>query len=144
MIRKYESKDVEVVMEIWRQASTQAHSFLNAEFVVKAEDDLRNIYLSATETWVYEMDGDVVGFISMLNNEIGGLFVLPYFQGKGIGSALVDFVATKFSEVEVEVFDRNSIGRAFYDKYGFKLIKTYFHMESNETIKRLNFVKSAV
>lgn len=139
MIRKYESKDVEVVMEIWRRASTQAHSFLNAEFVVKAEDDLRNIYLPATETWVYEIDGNVVGFISMVDNKIGGLFVLPQFQGKGIGSALVDFVATKFSELEVEVFERNLIGITFYDKYGFVPRKSYMHDESGEVVRKLTY-----
>jgi putative acetyltransferase len=104
---------------------------------VQAQRDLRKVYLPATETWVYEMDDDVVGFISMLNNEIGGLFVLPHFQGKGIGSALADFVASKFSVLEVEVFDKNFIGSAFYDKYGFKVVKNYFHNESNELVNRL-------
>lgn len=143
MIRKYTSNDVESVVDVWSQASVQAHSFLSPEFVVKAQRDLRKVYLPVTETWVYEIDDNIVGFISMLNNEIGGLFVLPQFQGKGIGAALVNFVASKFSELEVEVFDRNSIGRGFYEKYGFKLVKIYFHNESNETVRRLSFVRIA-
>lgn len=141
MIRKYESKDLEVVMSIWRQASTLAHSFLEPLFVLKAEHDLRSIYLLKTETWVYEVNGVIVGFVSMLNNEIGGLFVLPYFQGKGIGSSMVNFVGDLFPELEVEVFERNVIGRGFYEKYGFRLVKIYFHKESNETVRRLNFVR---
>lgn len=140
MIRKYTSNDVESVVDVWSQASVQAHSFLSPEFVVKAQRDLRKVYLPATETWIYEKEGEVVGFISMLNNEIGGLFVLPQFQGKGIGSALVNFVAIKFLELEVEVFDKNSIGRAFYDKYGFRPVKNYTHDETGEIVRRLKFV----
>lgn len=140
MIRKYTSNDVESVVDVWSQASVQAHSFLSPEFVVKAQRDLRKVYLPATETWIYEKEGEVVGFISMLNNEIGGLFVLPQFQDKGIGSALVNFVAIKFLELEVEVFDKNSIGRAFYDKYGFRPVKNYTHDETGEIVRRLKFV----
>jgi putative acetyltransferase len=143
MIRKYTSNDVEAVIDVWREASVQAHSFLNPEFVVKTQRDLRDIYLQVTETWIYEINGAVVGFISMLNNEIGGLFVLPHLQGQGIGSALVNFVSSKFSELEVEVFDRNSIGRAFYDRYGFSPIKSYTHDESGEVVRRLKYVMSA-
>jgi len=137
MIRKYESKDLEVVMSIWRQASTLAHSFLEPLFVLKAEQDLRSIYLLKTETWVYEVNGAAVGFISMLNNEIGGLFVLPQFQGKGIGSALVGFVEKDFLELVVEVFERNFIGRAFYEKSDFKLMEISIHAPSGEAVLRL-------
>ena len=73
----------------------------------------------------------------MIDNEIGGLFVLPSHHSKGIGTQLVDFMRVKHESLEVEVFEKNHIGRAFYDKYGFRKIKDYFHAESNNEVWRL-------
>ena len=100
---------------------------------------MTKFYIPDSETWVYEIDHSIVGFISMLDTEIGGLFVLPTNHSKGIGTKLVDFINKKHLELEVEVFEKNSIGRAFYDKYGFKKIKKYSHKESGHEVLRLKF-----
>ena len=47
--------------------------------------------------------------------------------------------STQLSNNTVQVFKQNKIGRAFYDKYGFKLIKEYFHEESKQDLLRLKF-----
>ena len=49
----------------------------------------------------------------------------------------MNFVIEFHNELEVEVFERNKIGRAFYDKYGFTLIKKFTHDESGEKVLRL-------
>jgi len=69
----------------------------------------------------------------------GGLFVMPNKHSKGIGTQLVNFVRELHNELEVEVFEKNVIGGAFYAKYGFTKIKQYSHTESNSGIFRLNF-----
>lgn len=137
MIRKHKEKDLEDIINIWYQASTLAHPFLDSTFVKKVEKDMRNIYIPNSETWVYEKNNSVIGFISMTENEIGGLFVLPNNHSKGIGTKLVDFISKVHKELEVEVFEKNIIGRAFYDKYGFKQIKKFTHTESNNEVLRL-------
>jgi putative acetyltransferase len=139
MIRKYIEKDIEEIMNVWIQASNLAHPFLDYAFAEKSENDIRNIYMPIAETWVYEENNSVIGFISMIGNEIGGLFVLPDSQSNGIGTKLVDFILHIHKELEVEVFEKNVIGRAFYDKYGFEQIKKYFHTESNNEVLRLKF-----
>ncbi|PSL12999.1 hypothetical protein CLV88_1361 [Shimia abyssi] len=40
-------------------------------------------------------------------------------------------------EVEVEVFEQNTVGRRFYDIYGFQQIGSSFHKATGETILRL-------
>jgi len=137
MIRKYHSEDLEAVIDIWYASSSIAHPFLDPTFVEKLKSDMRSIYMPNAESWVYEEDNSIMGFISMLDNEIGGLFVLPDKQSRGIGSSLVDFVSQSHSALEVEVFKKNSIGRAFYEKYGFKLQKQYFHEASSNEVLRL-------
>ena len=142
MIREYNEKDIQTVFNIWYQASTIAHPFLNSVFVEKAKKDMYEIYIPNSKTWVFEEDEIVVGFIGMMGNEIGGLFVYPQHQSKGIGTKLVGFISNKFDELEVEVFKKNKKGRAFYDKYGFKLMNEYVHEETGEGILRMKFTKS--
>lgn len=139
MIRKHTEKDLEAIIKIWYNASTLAHPFLETTFVEKVKKDMREIYIPNSETWIFEENNIIIGFISMLDNEIGGLFVLPNHHSKGIGTQLVNFVKKLHNELEVEVFEKNSIGRSFYDKYGFKLINQYTHTESNNEVLRLNF-----
>lgn len=140
MIRKHNEQDLEQIINIWCQSSTLAHPFLNSSFVEKVKSDMTNIYIPNSETWIYEVDNSIVGFISMLNNEIGGLFVIPNQLSKGIGTKLVNFVKKEHSELEVEVFEKNKIGRAFYNKYGFKRIKKYSHKESGFKVLRLKHI----
>lgn len=139
MIRKREEKDNDAMVNIWYQASSLAHPFLGADFVEKEKKNISDIYIPNTETWVFEDNGAVIGFISMLGSEIGGLFVLPNNHLKGIGTRLVNFVKGLHRELEVEVFEKNVIGRAFYEKYGFVQIKKYYHEESKNDILRLQY-----
>lgn len=137
MIRKHQEQDLKTIINIWEKSSALAHPFLSSAFVEKVKSDMTNLYIPNSETWVYEIENSIVGFISMVENEIGGLFVLPSNHSKGIGTKLVDFIRNEHSNLEVEVFEKNHIGRAFYNKYGFEKIKQYYHEESGNNVLRL-------
>lgn len=123
MIRLYKDQDTAAVIALWRAASDLAHPFLSKQFQDRAEILTRDIYLKMAETWVYEVDGAVVGFIGLLEMEqiwhIGGLFVRPDWHGQGVGRALVDHAAKLKGQLSVDVFVDNAIGRGFYKAYGF-------------------------
>ncbi len=137
MIRKHVENDLDQIMKVWYESSTWAHPFLNSEFVEKVKSDMRSMYIPNSETWVYESDAKVVGFISMIGEEIGGLFVLQEYHSKGIETQLVNFVREFHDKLEVEVFKRNKIGRSFYNKYGFTPYKEFMHEPSGEVVLRL-------
>ena len=137
MIRKYKSADLEDMLNTWEAASAVAHPFLSEEFIEQERHNIPNVYVPMAETWVWEVDGRVVGFIALIGNEVGAIFVEPEFQGGGIGRALMDRARDLRGELEVEVFTANAIGRAFYDKYGFELMHEKIHEPSGFEVMRL-------
>ena len=137
-IRSYQPADVDDVVEIWRAAAAIAHPFLKPEFVAKEAEQIRNIYVSLSKISIWQDETGSQGYIAMIENEIGGLFVRPEAQRRGIGMELVHYVASSHETLEVEVFERNPIGRAFYEKAGFSdLLQTYEHQETGEVVLRL-------
>ena len=139
MIRRYEARDAEQVLDAWESASRLAHDFLDDAFFREERARIRDVYLLSTETWVWEEEGRVVGFVSLLGNEVGGLFVHPNAQRRGVGRALVDRARELKGSLELDVFERNSTGRAFYARYGFVEIGRHVHPGTGETELRLRF-----
>lgn len=130
MIRKYEEKDLAQLLAAWYSASKLAHSFLSEDFFEQERKDIATIYLPKAETWVYELDGVVVGFISLLGNEVGGIFVAAKAQRHGIGRALMDHAKSIRDVLELDVFKDNLIGRKFYESYGFSEVAEHVHEET--------------
>ncbi|WP_375242659.1 N-acetyltransferase [Lacinutrix sp.] len=139
MIRKYNEIEIPTLVDIWEQASRIAHPFLNDEFTQMVKKAMREMYLPNSDTWVYEESNTIIGFISMAENEIGGLFVNPKNHSNGIGTSLVNHMKQFHKELEVEVFEQNKIGMPFYKKFGFKIINEYIHEESNHKVIRMKY-----
>jgi putative acetyltransferase len=137
MIRKYKEEEIPKLLNIWESAALIAHPFLSNEFHEMVKGAMKDIYLPNSDTWVFEENGGIIGFISMMKNEIGGLFVDPKYHSKGIGTSLVNHMNQFHDILEVEVFEENKIGKPFYEKYGFKVIKEYVMKETNQKVLRM-------
>ena len=142
MIRAYRSSDGSSVLDVWEAASAVAHPFLPKDFVSAERRSIAEVHLPAAETWVWAVGEQVVGFIAMLGDEIGGLFVDPDHHGRGIGRALVDHVGASRERLEVEVFRDNHLGRAFYAAYGFIEDHEGIHSATGLPVLRLSLTKS--
>lgn len=136
-IRRYRAEDLEPVMVAWRWANALAHPFLSEAYVAQVEREVRDIYVPNAETYVLEEDGEVVGFIALLENEIGGLFLDPTKHGRGYGKALVDHAFAMKGPLKVDVFRDNKVGRAFYERYGFGLVTEATHEPSGQVVRKL-------
>jgi GNAT superfamily N-acetyltransferase len=76
---------------------------------------------------VAEVDGGVVGIASVGPHEdylvLWKLYVLPEYQGKGIGSALVESVVAAATgvhrEIRISYLEGNTLAEAFYRGKGF-------------------------
>ena len=68
------------------------------------------------------IDGKLAGFISMLGNVVGAMYVDPAYHRRGVGRALLDIPKAIHESLEVDVFEKAGAVRAFYEKHGFKEI----------------------
>ena len=137
MIRPYHPDDIPAILDIWYQATILAHPFLEAAFLAQEKENIQNIYLPNTKSWVYEESGKPIGFISMIDNEIGAIFLYPDYHGQGIGTKLIEFVHSFNKVLEVEVFANNKIGVPFYQNYGFEIMHEHIHEATNHLLYRM-------
>jgi putative acetyltransferase len=134
IIRKFEHSDTEELVKIWYNASVIAHSFIDKEMWESHKEELRNKYLPIAETWVAEESGSLIGFISLLENYVGGLFVAPTKQGLGVGTKLIEQARLEKGHLNVGVYDKNIDARRFYTKNGFTYISEEVQPETGEIV----------
>jgi putative acetyltransferase len=75
--------------------------------------------MPAADITVAEQGGVAIGFIALLDDLIGGLFVHPSAHRHGAGQALIANALTRKGRLEVEVYEANLGARAFYAACGF-------------------------
>lgn len=139
IVREYQPEDLNGVLAAWESATRLAHPFLSEDFLEQERYNIPNLYLPNAETWVIEQDQQVIGFIALLGNEVGAIFVDPKHHGTGAGRALMDQARELRGNLEVEVFAANTIGRRFYERYGFLPLSESVHEPTGKTLLRLQF-----
>ena len=139
IIRPHTVQDHAAIVEVWMAASRIATPFLSERFMAEERERIRSMWLPRAETWVAEHEGAVAGFISLIGHEVGGLFVHPDHQGRGIGRALMDHAVRLRGSLFLDVFEDNAIGRRFYDRYGFRLVREHVHEETGRNQLRLTY-----
>lgn len=138
-IRQYQESDLEAVLSSWETATRLAHPFMTDEFIAQERVNVAKIYMPNTDTWVVEIEGRVEGFIALMENEVGAIFLQPEFHGKGFGKSLMDKAKELHGNLEVEVFKENMIGRNFYSQYGFQTVEEKMHEPTGQQVLRLKF-----
>lgn len=131
MIRKLRNEDIEKVMKIWKDSTIKAHDFISKEYWENNYDVVKNTYIPMSETFIYEIENKIKGFISVINNEfIGALFVDINCQGLGVGSELINYIVKEYNKLSLAVYKENKNAVEFYISKGFKIIKEQIDEET--------------
>jgi GNAT superfamily N-acetyltransferase len=139
MIRRMTQRDIPAVQHVARESWHATYAGIIPKHV--QDDFLHNAYsdeqmvrrLQHSHLWVAEKDGEVVGYANFSpvtdgKVELGAIYLLPAYQGQGIGTALLNRGLQELldvKEVWVNVEKQNRIGRTFYEAKGFQLIKEF-------------------
>lgn len=108
--------------ESWRASH---RSFCTPEFVAAHTPEVQTAYLrremAAGKDVYLLIDGEAAGIVSVWGNVIENLYVLPELQGRGYGTALLEFAAGKCAGVPtLWVLSNNENALYLYRKRGFR------------------------
>lgn len=110
------------VIEIWLDASARAHDFVDRQFWQSKVGEMKDVYIPASETYVYEDEEGIKGFFSLCENTLAAVFVAPEHQGEGVGRKLIQKAKDLRGELELRVYKDNGKAVRFYEMCGFKCV----------------------
>lgn len=118
MIREFQMSDTEQVMKLWLSGNIDAHSFVPEKYWRSHFDEVQKALLQA-KVFVCDIDGNIKGFIGLMNEYIAGIFVGENCRSTGIGTQLLTYVKEKYDTLSLSVYQQNSRAVAFYQREGF-------------------------
>ena len=119
VIRPATGDDIDEMVGIWLVSSRLAHGFIPFEFWQSHVDDMKNVYLPQSDSFVIESDGVIVGFLSLLADGLEALFISPECQKQGYGKRLLQFAKTRSAHLSLCAYKENANAVGFYSSQGF-------------------------
>lgn len=121
IIRKYKNIDYVQLCQVHDQARMQELIVGNAvDLYAPLEVAVYKEKLFSEKIYVAALDTQVVGFVAFRKNELGYIYVLNEFQGRGIGGKLLDTVIPYLERPAfLEVFPTNIKAKRLYRSRGF-------------------------
>lgn len=124
MIRKFQPQDTDKVMKIWLDGSLDSHDFIPAAYWQENFAAVRDEYLPAAQTYVWEENGEIKAFASLGEEDyLGALFVSADARGRGIGKALMFELQKNHSRLNLQVYSQNKKAIRFYHRCGFQILR---------------------
>lgn len=130
MIRLAKDTDLDTVIQITRDTISKIYPKYYANGVVdfflqhhKQENILEDI--EKGRVWLLEDNGHYTGTVTIKENAVNRLFVLPEYQSHGYGSQLMDFAEEKIAENYEQIhIDSSLAAKEMYLKRGYKEKRT--------------------
>jgi ribosomal protein S18 acetylase RimI-like enzyme len=131
-VRPARPDEADRLLAIQREAAVDAFAHVYPpERYPFPDDAIREVWAGAladpeVEVYVAEDDGLAVGAVSLGNGYLSTLYVLPAYQGRGVGSALHDLALARlralgFDQAKLWTLRENHSGRRFYEGRGWEL-----------------------
>ncbi|ELW9546773.1 N-acetyltransferase [Klebsiella aerogenes] len=122
MIQKWDATETGPLLELWLESTIYAHPFIAESYWRDSLEVVRDVYLPAAATWVWQENDALKGFISVMDSRfVGALFVAPQAIRHGIGRALLDEVKQHYDWLSLEVYQKNVRAVNFYHAQGFRI-----------------------
>lgn len=133
MIREFQLKDTALVMKIWFETIIVSQDFVKQEHWEELFNGFKNNYLLNSKTYVYEKDGGIIGFVSLIEEgNIIAFFIEKEFQGLGLGKELMAHIKSLFKNLSISVYEKNILARKFILNQNFRYNYEQIDMNTNE------------
>ncbi len=123
MIREAQRSELPAILELWLESTTRGHPFIKANYWRDCIPLVRDAYLANAQNWVWEEDGKLLGFVSIMEGRfLAAMFVAPKAVRRGIGKALMQYVQQRHPHLLLEVYQKNQPAIDFYHAQGFHIV----------------------
>lgn len=141
MIRTARDSDLEILMTIWLQVNIKAHDFIDPQYWISNEAQVRPILLDYTVIVATDKNDTPIGFIGLDDSYILGLFIASEFQSLGLGKALLSYAQSNRDSLQLNVYQKNTRALNFYTNNGFKISQTALDEATNEYEHSMTWAK---
>ncbi len=144
MIRKFETRDLDTVMQICLHGNLDTHAFIAASFWTEHFEMVRDM-LPQAELYVHEDENtrQIDGVIGLTENHIEGIFVAKAARSKGIGRALLDYAKSRKPRLDLSVYQKNERALAFYRREQFTVQSEGIDEDTNEAEIQMLWTRQA-
>ena len=120
MIRTFEQRDLDSVMDIWLSSNRDAHPFIPAAYWEENAATVKE-QLPRAQVYVYEEGDRIAGFIGLNGDMVEGIFVAQGARSHGIGRQLINYAKQTRKRLLLHVYAKNERALQFYRREGFVL-----------------------
>ena len=132
MIRKFEKKDTDRVMQIWLEVNIETHDFVPSKYWLSQYQSVQKQILQA-DIYVYEQDKEIQGFVGMMDDYLAGIFVDKKCRSMGIGKSLLECVKKNYPAFSLNVYQKNRRAVNFYLREGLSIVSKEIDEDTGET-----------
>lgn len=141
-IRESHQADLDYLVDIWYEASIDAHDFIAPDYWREQQVVMKEKYLPLSETYVISEGNGIVGFVSLVDNYLAALFIDVNVQGEGYGKALLNFVKDQRDFIQLTVYKKNQNAVDFYLKNHFSIKEQSIDQQTSEEEYVMHWIKN--
>ncbi|MEO2050129.1 MAG: GNAT family N-acetyltransferase [Allomuricauda sp.] len=118
-----QKSEYETLVDLWEASVRATHHFLKEEDIHYFRPLILNTYLDAVELrCARNMQGKILGFLGVVEQNLEMLFIHPENRGMGIGKKLLDYAIIALQVEKVDVNEQNEQALGFYLKHRFEVV----------------------
>jgi GNAT superfamily N-acetyltransferase len=121
-LRRASIENADAVADVWLQSFAAAlPSVRLAHTETQVRSWIRDVVIAGAETWILDLAGQVVGMMSIADDDIDQLYLDPSWRGKGLGGLLVAHAKSlRPAGLRLWTFQVNTPAIRFYERHGFR------------------------
>lgn len=131
MIRTAQKTDMEQLLQIWLNSNIDAHDFIPQKYWIDNYPLVAD-QLPQADIYLYEADGNIYGFVGVMDGYIAGIFVDKAHRSAGIGRQLLNHVKALYPTLSLGVYQKNQRAVRFYLREGFAINKEQLDESTGE------------
>lgn len=117
------------LLGVWERSVLATHHFLTPGDFEEIKELVKSMDFNELDVFCLTGEGQVLGFVGVLDRKVEMLFLDPDFFEQGLGKKLLMFAITRLGADKIDVNEQNTKAVEFYQRAGFQ---TFMKTETDD------------